>query len=166
MSCALTTGFALDCRDSVGGIKEIKLGTFGTHAVTATTGTVATLTATGWYKYEVRPEVADFTETENENDVAGTVFYEQVVNLAISKLSTTARNELRLLTQNRLMIAVADQNGKYWLLGWNNGATKKGAAKTGKAMGDMNGYDIILTAKENSPMMEISSAIYATLVPS
>lgn len=165
MACALTQGYTLDCRDSVGGIKEIKIGTFGTHAVTATTGSASTLTTSGWYKYELRPETGDFTEVENENDANGTVFYEPTVSIVASKMSATLRNEMRLLVQNRLMVAIADQNGKYWLTGWCNGLTKKGSAKTGKAMADMNGYEITLSGKENLPMLEISSAIYATLVP-
>ncbi len=165
MACALTQGYTVDCRDSAGGIKEIKIGTFGTHAVTATTGTASALTASGWYKYEMRPETGNFDEIENENDGNGTVFYEPAVNIVISKLSTSSRNELRLLAQNRLMVAVADQNGKFFLTGWCNGLTKKGSAKTGKAMGDMNGYEITLAGKENLPMLEISSVIYATLVP-
>lgn len=165
MACALTTGYTLDCRDGVGGIKEIKIGTFATHAVTSTTGTVSALTTSGWYKYDLPPETADFTETETENDANGTVFYEPALNFVIRKLSTTYRNELRLLTQNRLMVAYADRNNKYWLAGWCNGLTKSGTAVTGKAMGDMSGYNIALKGKEELPIIEISSAIYATLVP-
>lgn len=164
MSCALTTGYTLDCRDGVGGIKEIKIGTFANHTTTATSGVVSALTTSGWYKYELRPETADFTETETENDVNGTVFYEPVLNLSIAKLSSTMRNELRLLAQNRLLAAVADRNGRYWLLGWCNGMTKSGTAVTGTAMGDMSGYTVVLTGKEELPMVEIPKQIYDTLV--
>lgn len=165
MSCALTTGYTLDCRDSVGGIKEVKFGTLATHAVASASGAVTTLTTSGWFKYEMRPETADFTENETQNDANGTVFYEPTLNIVIHKLSTTMRNELRLLAQNRTMAAVADRNGKYWLLGWNNGLTKGGSAATGKAMGDMNGYTITLMGKEELPMLEIPANVYSTLVP-
>lgn len=163
--CNLTTNITIDCRDSVGGIKELKLRKHPTTAdVTLTSANaVASVTTSGWYHYAFRPETANFLETENENDANGTVFYDQVVNMMIHKLSTSQRNEFRILAQSRLDVVVLDRNGKYWLLGWNNGVTKSGTAATGQAMGDMNGYTLVLTGKEELPMVEMSSVIYATL---
>jgi len=163
--CNLTTNITVDCRNSVGGIKELKLRKHpSTNDITLTSANVVSAIATsGWYKYEFRPETASFTETETENDVNGTVFYEQVLNVMLHKLNTTTRNELRILAQARLDVVVADRNGKYWLLGWNNGLTKSGTAVTGQAMGDMNGYTLVFTGKEELSMVEITSATYATL---
>lgn len=164
--CNLTTNITLDCRDSVGGIKELKLRKHPStlDVVTTSANVVSTITTSGWYKYEFLPETANFTETETENAQNGTVFYDQVLNVMLSKLSTTKRNELRILAQSRLDVVVVDRNGVSWLLGWNNGMTKSGTAATGQAMGDMNGYTLVLTGKEEDPMLEVPSAIYATLV--
>lgn len=164
--CNLTTNITLDCRDSVGGIKELKLRKHPStlDVVTTSANVVSTITTSGWYKYEFLPETANFTETETENAQNGTVFYDQVLNVMLSKLSTTKRNELRILAQSRLDVVVVDRNGVSWLLGWNNGMTKSGTAATGQAMGDMNGYTLVLTGKEEDPMLEVPSSIYATLV--
>lgn len=163
--CNLTTNITLDCRDSVGGIKELKLRKHPSilDVVTTSANVVSTITTSGWYKYEFLPETANFTETETENAQNGTVFYDQVLNVMLSKLSTTKRNELRILAQSRLDVVVVDRNGVSWLLGWNNGMTKSGTAASGQAMGDMNGYTLVLTGKEEDPMLEVPSAIYATL---
>lgn len=164
--CNLTTNITLDCRDSVGGIKELKLRKHPStlDVVTTSANVVSTITTSGWYKYEFLPETANFTETETENAQNGTVFYDQVLNVMLSKLSTTKRNELRILAQSRLDVVVVDRNGVSWLLGWNNGMTKSGTAATGQAMGDMNGYTLVLTGKEEEPMVEVPSGIYVTLV--
>jgi hypothetical protein len=164
--CNLTRNITIDCRDSVGGIKELKLRKHPSvnDIVLTSANVVSTVTTSGWFKYEFRPETAAFTETETENDVNGTVFYEQSLTLMIHKLTTTLRNEFRILAQSRLDVVVVDRNNKSWLLGWNNGLTKSGTAATGQAMGDMNGYTLTLLGKEESPMVEVLAATYNTLV--
>lgn len=164
--CNLTRNITIDCRDSVGGIKELKLRKHpSTSDITLTSANVVSSIGTsGWFKYEFRPETASFTETETENDVNGTVFYEPNLSVMIHKLTTTLRNEFRILTQSRLDVVVLDRNGKYWLLGWNNGLTKSGSAATGQGMGDMNGYTLTLIGKEELPMVEVTSTTYNTLV--
>jgi hypothetical protein len=163
--CNLTTGFTIDCRNSVGGIKELKLRKHpSTNDVVQTSANVVSaLTTSGWYKYEFLPETASFTETETPNDVNGTTFYEQALNIMINKLSTTKRNELRILAQARLDVVIVDRNGVNWLLGSNNGMTKSGTAATGQGMGDMNGYTLVFAGKEERPMIEVPNGIYATL---
>lgn len=164
--CNLTRNITIDCRDSVGGIKELKLRKHpSTNDITLTSANVVSaITTSGWFKYEFRPETASFNETETENDVNGTVFYEQNLSVMIHKLTTTLRNEFRILTQSRLDVVILDRNNKYWLLGWNNGLTKSGSAATGQGMGDMNGYTLTLIGKEELPMVEVTSTTYNTLV--
>ena len=60
MSCALTSGYALGCRNNVGGISEIRLASYVASGVIATnaTGTVTGFTGyasggTAFYKYEL-----------------------------------------------------------------------------------------------------------------
>ena len=163
--CNLTTNIAVDCRDSVGGVKELKIRKQpATQDATLTSANVVSaITTSGWYKYDFRPETCSFTETETENDVNGTVFYEPAVTVMLHKLDTTKRNELRVLAQARTQIALLDRNGKYWLIGRNNGLTKSGTAATGQAMGDMNGYTLNFAGKEEVPVVEITKAIYDTL---
>lgn len=163
--CNLTTNITLDCQDSVGGIKELKLRKLPTtNDITLTSANVVSaVTTSGWYSYAFNPETAAFTETETISDTNGSRFYDQSLTLMLHKLSTITRNELRILTTMRLQVVVVDRNGKSWVLGYNNGLVKSGTAQTGQAMGDMNGYNLTIAGKQELPMIEMTAATYATL---
>jgi len=172
MACALTTGYKLGCRDSVGGITEIRLAPFtavtsivtnASSQVTTITGSVGSGTTgagvSGFYKYELPKGVGQFTETINASTENGTVFYQQEATLIINKLQQAVRNELRLVTTARMMAIVKDRNGKYWLLGKNNGIeVSAGTSQTGTAMGDRSGYELTLTGMEEEPCVEVTAA--------
>lgn len=167
MACALTTGFALDCRDGVGGIKEIYItelaniagATLTAGVITALTGAVAKMQT-----YALDKEFASATEKINNNDANGTVFYDQTVKLKLKKLTTVKRNELRLAVQNLLGVMILDRNGVYWMLGYENGLTLSGDGVTGNGMGDFNGYDLTLVGKEGQPMYEVDGTLALTLL--
>jgi len=168
MACALTTGYKLGCRDNVGGITEVRLIAFnsvtGTIAVNASGVVTGTFPASGFYKYEVPKGAGQFTETVNASTENGTIFYQQELTFPINRMTQDVRNELRLLGLNRLMAIVTDRNGKYWLLGRNNGIDiTGGTAQTGTAMGDRNGYEMTFTGMEDVPCSEVSSSIISGL---
>lgn len=164
--CNLTRNIPLDCQDSVGGIKELKLRKLPTTSdVTLTSANVVSaITTSGWYKYEFNPETASFTENQTTSDTNGSVFYAQSVTLMLHKLSSALRNEIRLLAIMRVQIVIQDRNNRYWLIGLNNGLRSSGSAQTGQAMGDMNGYNLTFAGNQELSAVEVTSAIYATLV--
>lgn len=167
--CNLLQGRQIDCRDGNGGIETVYITELENEAsMTVASGIVTAFTLqTGkkFWTYELEKENADFTETETGDVGAGTVFYEQVLTFTIKKLTASSRNELRLLTQNRLHIIIKDNNGLFWLLGENRGCDKIGAndAKTGKAIGDMSGYTLTFTGKEATPIVNVTAALLDTL---
>lgn len=168
MSCALTNGYKLGCRDNVGGITEVRLIAFnsvtGTIVVDGSGVVTGTFPASGFYKYEVPKGAGQFTETVNASTENGTIFYQQELVFPINRMTQTVRNELRLLGLNRLMAIVTDRNGKYWLLGRSNGLdVTAGTAQTGTAMGDRNGYEMTFTGMEELPCSEVSSSIISAL---
>ena len=169
MSCALTQGYTLGCRDSVGGIKEVRFIEFANvTGVAVTSGNVVSgITTTGsskFWKYDLTKQTSQFTETINADQPNGTIHYQQDLQIVLNKMTAALRNELRLLGQNRLMAIVLDRNGVYWLLGSLNGLElSAGTAQTGTAFGDRNGYDITFTAMEEQPMREVQSSIIAAL---
>jgi len=168
MACALTTGYKLGCRDNVGGITEVRLIAFSSVTGTIVTNGSGVVTgsfpASGFFKYEVPKGVGQFTETINGSTENGTIFYQQELVFPISRMDQNVRNEIRLLSLNRLMAIVTDRNGKYWLLGRNNGLDiTGGTSQTGTAMGDRNGYDITFTGMEELPCSEVSSSIISAL---
>ncbi len=109
-------------------------------------------------------ETAALTENITTNDTNGTLFFEQDLTFTIRKMQASLSQEIKLLAQNRLMIIVLDRNGKYWLLGQNNGAElQPSTSVTGTAFGDMNGYNLVFKAKEENPMNEVAANLISGL---
>jgi len=165
MACALTQGFVLDCKESLGGVKSVRFVEFDNVASIAYAAGVATLTMEAgkkfWLYSQVR-ETSSLTETITANVQNGTIFYQQEVVVVLNKLAAATRNEILLLAKNRLMAIVEDMNGAYWLLGAKNGLDiTSGNSATGTASGDRNGYTLTFQAMEADPMWSVASGTIA-----
>jgi hypothetical protein len=151
MACELSTGFTLDCKDGIGGIKQIVLldqnlvtgiTLDGAEIITAIAGP----TDADLYTYELPTQTGSFEETINFNRDAGTIFYTQTVNVMLQKLSSAKRLELQNVATARVIVFVNDTNNNWWAVGYEYGADiSTGTAATGTALGDMNGYTIAFT---------------------
>ncbi len=155
MSCSLTQGFSLDCKDYIGGIKAVmfvEIGNLG--ALTLTGNAVSGIVATTAFKYELPKGVGSMVETIQSSVENGTIFYENVINIKIHKLTAAKRDEIKLLAQNRLAIFVLDNNNNQWLVGHTYGADlTAGTLTSGVAFGDLNGFDLTFTSQEATPML-------------
>lgn len=166
MACALTQGFSLDCRDSIGGVKAVWfIAHANVTAVTQASGVVTAITDTSsWYKYNLVKNTASLTENITGSVENGSVLYAPELNIIINKLQANTRNEILLLAQNTLMAIVQDQNNKYWLLGVQNGIDlTTGSAATGVAGGDRNGYSLTFTGTEPALAPEVQASVVAGL---
>lgn len=166
--CNLVTDEFIDCRSSLGGIKKIYVTEF--QNITSVTSSSGTITAIGrvsgkkFWVYELEKENAEISEVANVSVENGTVFYETTLSFTLKKMSAQKRNNLALLAQNRLAIIEEDNNGVHWLMGETRGADMTvGEAKSGKAFGDLNGYNLTFVAKEPSRMKEVTSGIVSAL---
>ncbi len=167
MPCTLSSGFARDCSDSVGGIEELYIlerasvtaYTESSHEITAITDGGST-----WRKYELKKEVGSVTATTTIEPANGTRFSEGVIAFSINKFSATKSNELKLMVLGQIVCIVKDNNGIYWGLGFQNFAEGQSlVANTGAAYGDRNGYDIEIMAKEPETPYEVDSTVVAGL---
>ena len=169
MACVLTTAFALDCKDSVGGIKAVYLVESSAKGTItkSTSGTVTAWTLSGgknFFKYELRKATSQFTTTVQANQANGTTFYETDLTIQLNKLEVYKRNEIKLLAQNTLLIIALDRNGTYWLLGEGNGCDlTTGAGATGTAMGDFNGWNLTFKAVEEDMPLIVASGVATSL---
>lgn len=166
MSCSLTSGFALDCKDSVGGVKAIHLINFAATGFTVSGGEVtATTIASGTvYTYDMPKGVGSMTTTTNVSQENGTVFNQTDVVARLRKLATTKRNELKLLAQNRVFCVVEDNNANYWLVGKEYGCDITAMTQeTGTAMGDNYGYNFTLSAIEAEAPYKLQTAVVTAL---
>ena len=164
MACELSTGFSLDCKDGIGGIKQIVLvdktevDSFGFDAdenVIAINGPAGG----DLYTYELPTQTGSFEEKINFNRDAGTIFYTQTVNVMLNKLSSPKRLELQSVAQARVIVFVEDTNGNWWAVGYEYGADLSTAtAATGAVLGDMNGYTLAFTHEAAKRAYKLANA--------
>lgn len=169
MSCDITSGFTLGCRDNSGGIKNIYIlsGSISNIAE-ASEGLISAVTGSGtYYKFELTRQTGDFTEAPTPSLENGTVFYEQTLNVAFHKLQSSIRNQVKVLAQNPDLSIVVETNngvespytGRYFLLGRYRGVSlSAGSATSGTAFGDANQYALTFSGQEPEPADEISSS--------
>lgn len=165
MACPLTQNLILDCQDQVGGIETVYIAERANRTDTMIYNGSGQIT-TGilqetffFYRYQFKKASSEYKQTVQRDIVAGTTFWQTELTLQIPKREFAKRNELKLLAYNTCMIVIKDRNGKYWLMGENNGAeVVSGGDGSGKAMGDVNGYDLVFQSEENEPMRELEPA--------
>jgi len=151
MSCTLSSGFTLDCKDSIGGIKQIVLvDKTEVTSFTLDANEIVTLiigpAAGDLYTYELPTQTGSFEETINFNRDAGTIFYTQTVNIMLQKLSAAKRLELQSVAQARVIVFVNDTNDNWWAVGYEYGADlSTSTAATGTVLGDMSGFTLAFT---------------------
>lgn len=168
MACELTQGYAIDCRDNVGGIKSVYLSNFdNVTSYTSSAGVISALTqAVGksFFKYNLEKENGQFDEKLIPSVDNGTAYYEGTLTHTVKKITAAMQQEIRLIGLSRLFIIIEDNNGTFWTFGADNGADlTEAASSTGKAFGDMNGTTLTFSSKEKFPMQEVPQAVMATL---
>ncbi len=161
MACTLTTGRELPCKDSVGGIKAVYLADYGTlGALTVTSGEVTAIAGTpDLFQFDVKgnSSLEQAITSSREN---GTTFYEQTLNLTLTKLDLATQQEIVTIAKARPHIFVEDYNGNYFLIGAANGADVSGGTiVTGAAMADLSGFTLVFSAQETLPAYFVTSTV-------
>ena len=167
MSCNLTKGRNITCRDTVGGVKAIYFAQFDQVATYVSASGELTDFDLGAsddiYKYTLKRGTASCTETLTGSSEAGTVFYTPSVNIKLHKLTKEDQNQVKLLASNRLVIFLelnevltSNSHNVLLALGLENGMDlNSGTNATGTAFGDMNGYDWTFDGMERDPMLTV-----------
>tara|TARA_R110000751_G_scaffold82539_2_gene166092 strand:+ start:3123 stop:3677 length:555 start_codon:yes stop_codon:yes gene_type:complete len=171
MPCALTTGFNLDCKDSISGIRSIRFATKSDYdALTATVAsgevTAIGVASTVFYKYELRRETSSFNDDPQADQATGSLFYRPSISMMMNRLDTAKRNEVQLLAKNRLVAIIETQqpddasgDGDFWVLGHESGLDMVPSVGTsGTSPGDRNGYELSFEGMEPDPCMKINPA--------
>jgi len=178
MSCYISQGVTLGCSDGIGGIKSIwVLGTStgttasvsgvtysgGTSGSTAydVTGPISGITGAGnWFNFELKRNTSSLAQNTTKSFENGTIFYEQVLTAVLYRYSQEKRNQLLVLGQNdNIKIIAQDQNDVFYYLGQVNGMyLSGGAAASGTAFGDRNGFEMIWTGQEHTPANTINAS--------
>lgn len=162
MSCNLTAGFTLDCKEGVGGIKSIFLGTLADFkagvTIDPTSEEITALPEVDIYQFICPKHTGNFTEEVTSSVENGTIFYTQTITATFFQLSALRRKSLNSLSKNRLVVFVQDNNNNIWMVGKVDGAEVTAAStSTGTAKGDLNGYTITFTAEEANKAYRLQS---------
>ena len=157
MACEIDGGRIVDCKDSLGGIKAIYIGNYedivSQSEFAQTTNTVTAIKAQTFFEFELRPELSSLVVNYMADPASGTTFFEQVLSCTFQKLTVTDIADIKELCQGRPNIWVLDNNLKCWLLGAEFGCNVTGGnIQTGVAYGDLNGFTIDFTGREQNPI--------------
>jgi len=163
MSCNLSAGRAVPCKDVVGGIQKcffLDFNSLGSVTLTADEITDADGTFSA-YEYDVKGG-SSLEQTITSSRETGTTFFEQVLTLNLTKLSKEDNVQIKLLAYGRPQVAVVDNNGNAFLMGLVHGADAAGGTITTSAeMGGLSGYTLTMTAQEALPANFIDGATLA-----
>lgn len=174
MSCALSAGYSIDCRESVGGVQTIYViensalyDASGNSRVLESSGTITGLTkASGkkFYKIEVPRGTASSENSITSSIENGTFFYTHKVSFPINDRSATTRNIIATLAKNRLTIVTVEGDGKARMFGRLFGLTMENSTGgSGVAMGDRNGYSLVFSSMEREDFLIVPDSIVAAL---
>jgi len=157
--CALSQGFELDCKDAVGGLKEVffvSLADMIAADITYdnTTDEIEALPTITVYRYELDKNLSNFTETLTYEE-GGSIHFTQELVLQIKNQTAEKRIELfQKIGRNRVVAFVRANSapqtpGRIIVLGLQNGLDiTSGENVSGTTLGDMSGYNITFTGDE------------------
>lgn len=174
MPCAITSGYTIDCRESVGGIQAIWLisnanlyDASGNSRVTESSGTVTAMTKapnTKFYKFEVPRGTAVASTNMTGSQENGTVFYTHSLTFPINSRTATVRNIITTLAKNRLTFVTLEMDGVYRMYGKGYGLMMDSTTNSsGTAPGDRNGAELVFSSMEIDDFLVVSSSVAANL---
>ena len=171
MACAIVSGYALDCKDTVGGIKTVYITELANvSSVTENaSGYVTAITMSGskkFFTYALEPRGQNnLTQNIQANAQNGTVAYEQTLTLNFVKMKYENQIKFENIIKNRCAVIVLTQDGSYWLCGKTNGMeVTGGSGETGTAMNDFQGYKLTMTVMEKAFANEVSSSVISGII--
>jgi hypothetical protein len=174
MPCAITTGYTIDCRESVGGVETIWViensnlyDASGNSTVTSASGTVSALNKVSgkkFYKIQVPRGTASTSNAITSSVENGTIFYTHQVMFPVNSRSATVRNLVNTLAKNRCTFVTKEMDGVYRMFGVEFGLTLTTTESgSGTASGDRNGYMCTFTSDEREDFLVVPANIAATL---
>lgn len=150
MPCSQTlAGIARDCAANMGGIRRVLLSNRAdVTGITVTSNKINAITmATGkkFYEYGFRPGTSSMASNWQVNRENGVKYVQTDLVMVFNRMETAKRVEVEAMAQADLYAIVEDNNGLYWLLGYDNPLElSAGDGLTGTARTDRNAYSVTL----------------------
>ena len=171
MSCIQSiTGIAKDCSSNMGGIVEayiISREQIDSFNVVdgKVTGVIAGQQSYRFMRYSFPRNTGNLVSTYNIDLAAGTKYVSSDLTLYFNRMETSKRVEIMALAQGYLTVIVKDANGKYWLLGKEDGASASQAGgETGTNRADSNRYSITIHDESEELPLEVEYSAFEDLI--
>ena len=175
MSCAITKGRGIGCKNAFAGIKNIYILDYSAvvAALGHTNGTITLPTdnSAEFFKFEVKGGQSSLETTVNSSRENGATFYESTLNVTFQNLDVATQEELKLLNRGRAHYIVelfkdGAGNTKRLLMGLKNGCeVTAGTIVTGAAPGDLQGFTLTVVATEVNPPFFCTEPDVASATP-
>lgn len=174
MSCAISSGYAIECRDSVGGVEAVYLiensalyDASGNSLVTEVSGVVTVLDKAAdkrFWKFEVPRGTAMSENSITSSIENGTFFYNFKVSFPINDRSATTRNIITTLAKNRLTFITQEGDGSFRMFGKDFGLTiENSTGGSGTALADRNGYVLTFSSQEREDFLIVPAEIIPSI---
>ena len=161
MACLLTSGRALPCKSSVGGLKAVYFADFGTLGTATITGSEITAFSgtPDFFKFDING-TSSLETTINSSKENGSLFYTQTLNLTLPVLDKATQEQIKLLATARPHVAIEDYNGNFFLVGLEHGAEVNGGSiVSGSGMSELSGFTLTLEGQETDPAFFVTSTV-------
>ena len=165
MSCNLTSGRIVPCKNKSGSVKTIYFADYGTMGtITESGGLISALSGTpSFFQFDVRgtSNLDSVVTSSREN---GTTFYTQTLTLQLQYYDRATSEQIKLLAVGRPHVVVVDADDNYLMVGNVNGAElTTGNFTVGANMGDFNGFNLTFEALETQPPTFITGSVVTAL---
>lgn len=162
MSCQVSLGRGLPCKNYKTGVKRLLIMNTYAGATFDANDVITALTGTA-YEWLVEDENGGLEQTIT-NEAAGTPFVGQVLSANFHNITEQDLKEIRNMMASRPHVIAEDYNGKYFFVGFQTGCLVAGTgAGTGTAAGDVYGHALTFTANEKTFAYLVDSTAIGTL---
>ena len=162
MACtSVTSGRNESCKDNVGGIKNIYIGSFDSqtwddlvdegYQADSILDSAELFNAITVYKYELKSDANTFEETNEVSNENQTSFWTQTLTVSLKKQTAESQELIIGMSKGQVVVVIEDYNGTYRAAGLYRGLDVQANTATGGAMGDMNGYTLTFTGVSPYP---------------
>jgi hypothetical protein len=167
-SCALTSGYSIDCGRGNGGVSIAFIAELSSIAsIAEASGLVTGITKVAgkrFWKFELPQEVAEGKDTGDGDPANGSIIYNHAVTFPINKRDATIRNTIITLSQSRMVIVLKEKTGRFFLYGWEDGLwLNTPAGSSGVAGKDRSGWELSFEGSQREPAYEVSPTVAALL---
>ena len=152
----------MSCKTVIGGLKNLYIVDLFNSTLkensTITNGVLtATTTTNRLYKFELMADANTYSEENEISRANGTSFFNQSGNFSLKMQDSETQDLLQSLLKTRVQVIIEDRQGNFRMAGLEYGVDFAANTSSGGSIGDLNGYTLSFTGKEQGLATYIDS---------